>query len=50
MLVFMKMDDGSINFDQTTEGVSVKMSGSLSMTATGSSNGNVEHKTVEPLK
>lgn len=50
MLVFMKMDDGSINFDQTTEGMSIKMSGSLSMTAAGSSNGNVEHKTVEPLK
>ncbi len=50
MLVFMKMDDGSINFDQTTEGMSLKMSGSLSMTAAGSSNGNVEHKAVEPLK
>lgn len=50
MLVFMKMDDGSINFDQTTEGMSIKMFGSLSMTAAGSSNGNVEHKTVEPLK
>lgn len=50
MLVFMKMDDGSINFDQTTEGMSIKMSGSLSMTAAGSSNGSVEHKTVEPLK
>ena len=50
MLVFMKMDDGSINFDQTTEGMSIKMSGSLSMTAAGSSNGNVEHKAVEPLK
>ena len=50
MLVFMKMEDGSIDFDQTTEGVSVKMSGSLSMTATGTSNGNVEHKAVEPLK
>lgn len=50
MLVFMKMEDGSIDFDQTTEGMSVKMSGSLSMTATGSSNGNVEHKAVEPLK
>lgn len=50
MLVFMKMDDGSINFDQTTEGMSIKMSGSLSMTAAGSSNDNVEHKAVEPLK